>query len=415
MALVLLLLASPARAQQYYDPGIMQSPISQMPSGYAAQGVRLGSFTLTPVLELAYEDHDNIYYQNQAEVSDTIYHIRPKVALSSGWSRHALSIGVMGDFARFSDNPSEDYDDVMLTADARIDVKRGSYFTLRSGAMLLHEDRSSPDDRGGIEPTDFSYHNYEVGYHHTFNRLSADLTFDRAAWDYDNNFNDEGELIDNSDRDRTNDSLRLRLDYRLAPQRSMFLSMGSNTVKYDRAADDAGFMRDSDGYQLRGGLAMDLSGVLAGDVYAQYLKQDYDDPRFPAEDGVSFGAALSWSPSRLTTVGFRVEQSVLETTQEFSSGYLSTLYAARLQHELRRWLLFHVRVSFTDNEYGLTADAPATTLSETEVFRAGVGLSYLYNRHLNLTLGYTFEDQDANLAVEQYQANRFYLVLSLQR
>ncbi len=411
---LLAFLALPAWAQQYYDPGILQTPITSMPSGFAAEGIRLGSFVLTPALDLAVEDHDNIYYENQDEVSDVIYHIRPKVGLSSGWSRHALSMAVIGDFARFQDNSSEDYDDLMLTLDGRIDVKRGSYFTAATGVLLLHEDRSSPEDPGGSEPTDFSYRNYKLGYHHNFNRLTAALSFGRNEWDYDNNIDEDGEIIDNTDRDRTNDSLGLRMDYLVAPQRKVFLALNSNTVKYDLPADEAGFARDSDGYQVRGGLAMDISGVLTGDIYAQYLSQDYDDPRFPNESGASFGLGLDWSPSRLTGVSFRIEQSVLETTQEFSSGYLSTLYAARLQHELRRWLLFHARISYTDNEYGLAADAPADALADTQIVRAGLGLSYLVNRHAKLTFGYTFEDQDANLETSHYQANRIYLVLGLE-
>ena len=47
------------------------------------------------------------------------------------------------------------------------------------------------------------------------------------------------------------------------------------------------------------------------------------------------------------------------------------------------------------------------------LFRSGVGLSYLFNRYAQLTAGYSWESQDANLVLEEYDTQRFYLVLGL--
>ena len=392
----------------------MQKPILYKPQDYEGRYFSLGSFALRPLLNVAAEWHDNIYYQNKNQTSDTVAHLHPGLELNSTWSRHALTLGLLGDIARFKENSTEDYEDIVLNLNARIDVKTGKYFTLQAISALLHEDRSSPEDVDGIQPTKFDNNSLGVGYHHRFNRLTAAMTLNRMDFTFDNNYNQDGELIDNTDRDRSRESYNLRLDYLVMPQRSVFLDFGGNKVTYEQAIDDAGFIRSSDGLSLRGGIAFDISGVLTGDLWLQYLQQNYDDPRFSNNDDLGFGMGLEWSPTRLTRISLRGSSNVLETTQEFSSGYVSRLYSVRLQHEFRRWLLFHATASIFDNAYALTSEASPEALSDTRTKTVGVGLSYLFNQHFNLTGGYSFAKQTANRAPDQYRSNRVFLVLAIQ-
>ena len=402
-----------AWGQQYFDPGVLQAPILRMPSGYEAQGMRLGGFMLLPSMDLATEWNDNIYYDPEDTVSDVIYHVRPKAALVSGWSRHALNLSAWADIAHFGDNQREDYTDLVFTADGRIDVRRGAFISLEADAMRLHESRSSPDDSAGVEPNRFDLGRYAAGYEHQFNRLTAALGYRQDRYRYDNNRTADGSLIDNSDRDRREERLDLRFDYLVAPQRAVFAQVSSQRVRYELRPDSAGFDRNNQGFQLRGGMNFDITGVLTGDLYAQYTEREYEDPRFNDLDDWGFGAGLTWLPTQLTTVELRAEQAPLETTITEASSYVASLFSVRVEHELRRWLLLHARASRTNNDYQLSASAPSDTLSDTRVTRAGVALSYLFNRHAQLTAGYSWESQDANLVLEEYDSQRFYLVLGL--
>lgn len=413
-AALLVLASRPVQAQQYNDPGILHRPILSMPSNYRPEGIRLGGFMLKTAVDLVVEDHGNIYYQRANPTSDTIYRIRPRVSLVSGWSRHALELNLFGDFARYVDTSLEDYDDLSLSADARIDIKRGKYFTVRSAGMLMHEDRSSPDDSAGVEPTEFTGTVLGLGYHHTFNRLTAELSYDHHGTDYGDNRDDQGALIDNGDRKRSQENLELQLAYQLMPQRSLFVSLSTNTVDYDRDLDDRGFAKASKGYRARAGMIFDITGVLTGSAWVEYLEQEYDDPRFENVDDQGFGFELEWSPTRLTRIGLQSSRAPLETTQFYTSGYIGTLYAVRLQHELRRYLLVHARASYTDNDYSLSPGSPDESLAWTEVTRAELGLSYLFNRRFNLTAGYALERQDANIALERYRGERLFLTLGME-
>ena len=122
---------------------------------------------------------------------------------------------------------------------------------------------------------------------------------------------------------------------------------------------------------------------------------------------------LNWTPTEKTNVNIRIAGGPQETTQPGTSGYFSTLYSARLQHELRRNLLFNARFSYTDNDYEHSG-AEENALDDTEVLRAGVGVTYLFNRNVYLSAGYTYEKQDANVRDFEYRANRFFLTLGLE-
>jgi len=419
----LLLIPCLAYSQQYYDPGIQQRSVHRNLTAYEATGVRVGSFILKPAVKLTVEYSDNIYPydSDESQVSDTLFHIRPRLALVSDWGRHALNFLADADIARFSDYGDEDYEDWSLGLDGRVDIKRHSKVNYGAMYRQLHGQRSSPDDMQGIKPTEFTYLGFGSGYERAFNRLTAKLGFERFDTDYDDNVNGEGETLDNQDRDRSRDTLMLRLDYERSPGRSVFVGAELNDRDYNLPIDSNGYDRSSDGYRFQAGVARDLTGVLVGDLYIEYLDQDYNDERFDSVDGFGIGARLEWTPTKLTSVGFEFRNSPQETTQAGSSGYFSSLYAIRLQHELRRYLLANLRVSYTDNRYETNAQSrdpsedTANILNDTDVTRADIGLTYLFGRHFFISAGYTYEKQDADVGAYNFDTSRWFLTFGLDR
>lgn len=405
-----MLLPVVSQAQQYHDPGLLRKTVDRKPVDFQSKGIRMGSFVLKPGVELAYEHNDNIFYLGNVEISDSIMHVRPWANLSSDWNRHELNVQFYADIGRYNDYDSQDYEDWVFNLDGRIDVRRGSNFNYRAAYMQLHEDRRSPDNFGSFLPVEFTLAEVDAGYEHTFNRLTAALNYNRSENDYDDGVSLDGTILDNQDRDRTRDELRLKLGYELSGQSSAFFSVIGNSVDYDQQFDNSGFERSSDGYSLRAGMSWDDAGVLVGDLYLSYINQEYDDARFAKVDGFGLGGTLDWTPTELTSVNFRFRNGPLETTQVGTSGFFSSLYSVRLQHELRRNWLANARVSYTDNDYESTLE-DEFTLTGTKVTRAGLGISYLFNRNLYISGGYVYEKQTANVDSYEYKANRWFLTL----
>jgi len=414
LMLCLLVLPVISVAQQYYDPGLIQKTIDRTPAEYKPTGVRVGAFMLHPGVELTWVNNDNIYYLNDGGPSDNIWHIRPWANLLSDWSRHSLNLRFYADIARFSDFETEDYEDWRVSIDGRFDVRRNSAFSYRLAYMNLHEDRSSPDDVNGVVPTVFTYYGYDIGYGHTFNHLTAKLNYNRFYTNYDDNYKLDGEVINNQDRDRTRDELRLDLSYGLPSGKTALLfGVAGNNTDYDQPVDDNGYRRSSSGYRYNAGVGFTITSLLIGDLFVTYSDQDYDDSRLNNVSGWGLGAALNWTPTETTNVNIRAETAPQETIQEGSSGYLSNLYAVRIQQELRRNLMGNLRFSYTDNKYETNGNDD-TSLSKSQVYRTEIGLSYLINAHFYISGGYSYTQQKANLPNFEYTTKRWFVTFTAE-
>lgn len=401
---------------QYYDnPGLGQKPVAQHPQDYKPLGIRAGSFMLHPGVQLAAEFTDNAFYTREAEESDTIFHIRPYITAQSTWSTHSLSVRLAADFARYADFGFRDFEDYFFQLSGRVDVRNRSYFSYGLDYMNLHEGLNSRDSEQGFEPTRYDLYGANAGYDHTFNRLSLGVMYNYQQLDFDNALSIVDGVINNQDRDREGHNWTLRAGYQFKADMQAFMSYSGYKVEYDEPVDRNGFERSGDGYTINGGLSFNITGKLDGDVYASYHDRSYDDPRLENVTGWAGGAGLTWLPTYLTTVYGSITSSVAETTNEYASGYLRTLYSLRVDHELRRFLQINGFVSYSDNDYQLIQGAPADARRYDEIFRAGFGISWFINRHIFLNASYDYEKLRTNVPGDGYEVNRIWLTLGLER
>jgi hypothetical protein len=413
--MVFLSLPATLWAQSYDNPGLGQKPVASFPQDFKPLGVRAGSFMLHPGVELAAEFHDNILYTQSFELSDTIYHIRPYFTAQSNWSSHSLNVRLAADFARYDEYDFRNYEDYFALLGGRVDVASRSSFNYGLNYMQLHEDRNIRSAEQGIEPTVYSLTGGSLGYDHTFNRLSLGILFGYDSLDYDDNRNLEGDIIDNQDRSRDTSTLMLRAGYQFQTEKQAFLSVIFNDVDYKEDLDRNDLARNSDGYMINGGVSFSMTGVLAGDVFISYLGQSYDDPALEDVNGWAGGMGLTWLPTTLTTVSARITSSIDQTTDRNSSGYLRTLYSLRVDHELLRNLQLIGMVSYTNNDYQLIDNAPENARDEDKYWTAAIGATYFFNRSVYFSVSYDYNDFSTNVPNDNFTANRFWLVLGLER
>lgn len=363
-------------------------------------GVRMGAFLLFPKLGVAERYNDNIFADENDEVDDFITVISPSVNLQSQWSRHALNVGASADIGRYADNGDEDYEDYNAFANGAVDITRRSRVTGGVSYSELHEDRSSPDDVNGIEPTEYSVLAGDVAFRQQFNRLNARVFTQVRRIDFDDVTAAGGIPINNDDRDRDEYEVGTRLGYEIVPSYEAFVRLTYNERKYDAATDDNGIQRDSNGYEAVGGIRLDLTGKTFGDVFVGYRNQEYDDPTLDSVSGLSYGAALTWNATTLTTAKLNLSRTLEETTANGASGYFANRAGLTVDHELLRNMLIGGGASYTLNDYeGIDR--------EDDVVGFNLYAKYLWNRYLNLSAGYNRTSRDSNIAGVDYDRNVF--------
>lgn len=370
-------------------------------------GVRMGSFMFFPQLSLSGVYDDNIYRADTGEESDIITVISPSMQLRSNWNNHALNFFATGDFGFYSDFDQEDYQDYSVGADGRADFTRDNFLTGALSYSTHHEERESPDDANGVEPTEFSLLATDVAYVHRFGRFTGSVGAGFQRYDFDDVVTSVPSTINNDDRDRDEREMFLRLGYDIVPGYEAFVR-GTYVIRdYADQFDDNGFERSSTGYEVVAGAALDFTGVTTGEVFAGYRSQSPDDIAFSDITGVQYGGTIVWNVTGLTTFNFLLDRSIEETTLDGSSGYFATHAGVKVDHELLRNLLLGANVDYTRRQY------EEVVRDDTD---AGAGLyaKYMLNRHLYVSLDYDYARRSSNAVGEDFTNNVYMLRLQTQ-
>jgi hypothetical protein len=365
---------------------------------YDPLGIRMGGFLLFPSLAVRQLYTSNVYATDKNTIDDFVTILEPSVDLRSDWNNHSLTFHADAAIGRYWDETTEDYEDFNVAAAGRLDVTRDTQIFAGLGYRWLHEERSSPDEVGGREPTEYSLMSANLGVQQRFTRLvfRVDGLFDR----YD--FRDVpafgGGKIDQDDRDRDEMVLRLRGGYEFTPLRELYFQASINKRHYDRARDSAGLERDSDGFEIGAGLRYDLSGVTFIDFFLGYSEQNYEDSSLKTAKGLSGALSLIWNVTRLTTVTGKLSREIEETTQNGASAYFATRGEVRVDHELLRNFILTGFVAYQQDDYkGIKRD--------DDFYALGLSGRYLFNRNFAAEAGYTFRARDSNLANSDYEEN----------
>lgn len=182
------------------------------------------------------------------------------------------------------------------------------------------------------------------------------------------------------------------------PDYEAFVVGSYNNRDYDDSVDDAGIDRDSHGYEIEAGLNVDFGGLVFGEFFAGYLAQNLDDPSLNSAKGPTFGAALIWNPTGLTTVRLNVDRSLAETTVAGASVNIETNFGLSVDHELLRNLLLQLDTRLSRGHFkGVSRDDDVIILS--------AHANYMMNRRMNLLLGYSFEKEESDINTQDYTRN----------
>lgn len=383
---------------------------AQTPTG---KPFEIGSFLLYPELVANWMYDSNLFYTNQA-VGDHAMIFSPAFWLQSNWGRHALNFYASSDITRYSNFATEDTTDWRLSAEGRYDIDPDTnvYGGLRRGRE--HQDRESPDFRNGISPTRYYQDRAYGGFFKQFDRVSVRVAGTWQHLDYDDVAAITGSglnIINNDDRDRDQYTGGVRVGYEVSPRIEPYVLLAVDNRRYDNTPDDAGFFRNSDGQRYIGGARWNVPKTLKLDVFAGYMKQDYDDPRLKDVSTPTFGGSLVWAATDKLRISVNADRTVEETTlgQQVSPGpppviisassYTNTYVSAGGNYRLTNEIVLQGNVSYSEAKYNVT-DA---TLDRTDdYYGAGVGLVYRVARNFYVDVNYGYRNLHSSVPGENF-------------
>lgn len=366
-------------------------------------GIRAGGFLVFPSITVAETYDDNVFATPDDEESDFITLLQPRVRVVSDFPRHALGLTAGGDIAFYASESDENFQDFFLSGDGRLDVTRETAVRASTTIGRFHQGRDDPEDIGADEISTFYRYGGEVSFEQLFNRLNYRLTgrIDRVDFE---------DSIDR-DLDRTEYDALARVGFFVSPRFNTFVEGRYNLEDRDVEPGDlvAGtpvlFDRDSHGWETRVGTAVDITAVLFGEAFVGYRQQYFDDDAFDDEDGISFGANLTWNPTLLTTLRLTGGADFVPTRVDDASSNFRSAIALRVDHELLRNLLIGGTVGYVRDDFS-EIDRVDDTIN------AGANITYILNRNFAVEGAYLFTDRSSDLDTEEFTRNRITLSLT---
>ncbi len=382
---------------------------------YTAKGIRVGAFEIKPTLELGSNWNDNIYNRQTQTVGAFVTHVKPSVNVASNWNRHSADLSIRSDIQNYINHPHEDRQIIDIGLNGRLDVLRDSFAYARFGYLNSPEQRGAPDSPvNAVKPTGSQTLVGEAGYDHQIYRVRLHADNTTAHLKFDDGETGQGSLIPNNrNRSRLSNISTIRIGYEITPGYEAFIKGSYNFINYDFKYDQQGYQRSSNGYKVMAGVALELTGKLTGDARIGYQQQTYDDLRLANIGGIAGGMTLKWTPTGLTTVTADLNRTINQTTQVGASGFFSTAFITKVEHELLRNLILSAHGGYTYNQYiGGNAPNPART---ENVYSAGVDAKFLLNRYLFANAGYQYSNRQVqNVSNVNYDANVFYIGIGSQ-
>lgn len=410
-AVCTLTLSAAALALAGTVPTVAQEPSPNVPvtersrPEYDPLGIRAGGFFIFPSVTVAETYDDNVFATPDDETDDFITLISPRVRLQSNFSRHSIGATAGGDVAFYASESDENYQDAFVAADGRLDITRDSALSGGLNFGRFHEGRDDPEDVGGTEQTDLYRYGGELAFSQAFNRINFRLTGRAQRTEFEDTETAVGPDIDNSDRDNWVYDGLLRVGYFVSPRINTFVEGRYTVEDRDQDVDDAGVERGSDGWEARAGTAIDITAVLFGEAFVGFRRQMFDDPAFEDEDGISFGADLTWNVTELTTLGLSGSADFVPTTVEDAAANFRRSIGLRVDHEVLRNLLVGASARYTQDEF----DAIDRT---DDIIDLGASVTYLINRNFAVEGGYGFTDRSSDEATEEFSRNRVTIALT---
>ncbi len=392
-AMLPLAMTEGAVAQQEPNPNV--TVLDKARPEYQAIGGRVGTFRVLPELALIGSYTDNANFDEDDEEADYIATVRPTVELQSDWSRHALGAEIGAEFARFADQTDENYDDFFLNGDALLDISRQTQLRGDAGFELGHEGADEANNDGVEE---FAAIDGGLALSHQLNRVTLTVGGDAERIVFDDD--------DQSDEDRYEYNATLRAAYDVSPRLDVFTEGRYNVLRYDELQDGTNDDQDSDGYEARFGVGLDLTSVLFGEAFAGYRVQQFEEDD-SEESGISFGVDMNWNITQLTSIGFTGTRDFEASDQVDANSNFQTEVGVSIAHELLRNMVLVGQASYTNSDF-------RGDNRQDDIYRLGAEATYWINRNASVNAGYDFSQRDSNEDGEDFVANEVSIGLTLR-
>src|SRR5262249_48450064 len=225
-----------------------------------------------------------------------------------------------------------------------------------------------------------------VGYYESFGRIKLRIDGRVDNYSYLNNAFVPG-VIPNTDRNRTEIREALRLGYEFLPGYQIWARGGFNQRLYQNIPDTSGFNRNSSGFDVVGGFALDFGGITSMEFFAGYIQQNYVDVVFNQISVPTFGLTGYWNPYRPLWIKPYVKRTIDDSSLTNAQAYINTSGGLDVNYDMRPNIRLDGHADYTIADFTTASTTPGAPYDQYFTFRVGL----LYLPTPNFYLGPTYQ------------------------
>ncbi|MBB6253694.1 outer membrane beta-barrel protein [Nitrospirillum iridis] len=305
-------------------------------AAYQPKGIAVGNYILFPLVDVSETYNSNVYATQQNTKSDFITRISPEIWARSQFADDQLNFLGRLEQSYYKTFTHDSHLDGTLHSDGLYHFSRDTQVSGSVDVNQAYEDRGSPDDQSGLEPTRTRNVGAQAALQQQMGRFTLTGSLAGGRHDFRDVPRGDGTYIQEGDRDRYDFAATGRAAYELYPGYAAVGQASFNKVMYDDKVDSDGFQRSSQGYRVETGVGVDLTQLIRGDFLIGYLHQNVDDPRYRDPSGLAVKVAFNWTPDRMTVVVPSLERGLQETTLSRSSQIVHSGGGILIRRELQR-------------------------------------------------------------------------------
>lgn len=387
------------------DPVQTGTPATREADPFAPTGMRLGTFDLNISLEQAIGYSSNVSEQADGE-GGAFSETSVTASITSNWSRHQWQTNINGSYRRPFDDEEIDQPQLAIDTALRLDLIDGYTVTTNGFYNISTQGfTSSTLAPGAVDNPIVENWGGGIELQRTDRKLQVTLRGDIDRDEFESSDLGGGIIQDESDQNNTQYRATARLGYEISPAITPFVEGIYAIRDFDLENDRNGNNRDSDIFELRGGVEIDLGEKLTGEIAVGYVNESFDDPLLDTLNAFTLNGQLNWSPERDTQIAVTLGTTTNNSITPDENG--SIIYNGRIDATRQITDRFSVN-AFADAQIE-TNDDNNTTL------QLGVGTEYWVNRFMAITSEVEYQSFQTDAPNSSFDATSGQIGVRLQR
>lgn len=363
---------------------------------YDPLGVRLGGFRLDGQVEAGAGYDSNLFGRRNNVVGDGYASEAGNVALASDWTRHAVGVSANMQSRQYFSQRNQDWNDYNIGGFGRYDFSADTRVDFAYRHYQEHYDVYNFDvQAAGIgRPVPYNSDEVQTTGSTRFNRIGLLATGLYRTYRFDNiaigttrtpvSLNDFNTAIG-----------AFGATYALAEGRNVTAIVRLQDISYTNQVSQG---RNSFTWEGLLGFQYDFDGVWQGRIAVGWRRRDYEG-RIKTLEGAALEGQLTYIPTQLTTVTFRVARTIEESIRRDAVSYIKTTGGVRVDHEFLRNVILGGELRADRREYNSpneTATDGVFQFDARYLFNRNVALigTYSHARRLEHTGGFQEYDRD---------------------